>query len=82
MASYRVRYSVLPGGVGPDEYEPADLEQGELVLDLSDPEPIDLVIGGRQQSYGPHVNEVTKAVVAAVQLADGDEPIIISWDPI
>jgi hypothetical protein len=76
MAEYRVRYRVLPAGVGPDDYEPADLESGELVLELSDPEPERE--GGIE--YGPHVDEVKKAVIAAAQMADGDEPIILSWD--
>lgn len=76
MAEYRVRYRVLPAGVGPDDYEPADLESGELVLELSDPEPERE--GGIE--YGPHADEVKKAVAAAAQLKDGDEPIILSWD--
>jgi len=76
MAQYRVRYSVLPAGVGPDDYEPADLNGGELVLNLSDPAPERE--GGI--AYGPHTGEVKKAVAAAAQLPDGDEPIILSCD--
>jgi hypothetical protein len=70
MAEYRIRYKILPAGTGPDDYEPADLAGGELVLELSNPEG----------PYGPHVDEVKKAVAAAVPLADGDEPIILTWD--
>lgn len=77
MAQYRVAYKILPAGVGPDDYEPADLAGGELVLELSDPSPERE--GGT--AYGPHVDEVKKAVTAAVPLADGDEPIILSWNP-
>ncbi|MFM9589748.1 hypothetical protein ACKI1J_15515 [Streptomyces scabiei] len=76
MAQYRVRYSVLPAGTGPDDYEPADLASGELVLELSDPAPEHE--GGVK--YGPHVGEVEKAVSAALSLENGDEPIIRSWD--
>ncbi|CBG73515.1 hypothetical protein SCAB_65121 [Streptomyces scabiei 87.22] len=76
MAQYRVRYSVLPAGVGPDDYEPADLDGGELVLELSDPAPEHE--GGME--YGPHVKEVERAVAAAVPLKAGDQPIIRSWD--
>ena len=74
MAQYHVRYKVLPAGVGPDDYEPADLDGGELVLELSDP------VNGSGIAYGPHINEVRKAVTAAANLRDGDEPIILSWD--
>lgn len=76
MAEYRVRYKILPAGTGPDDYEPADLAGGELVLELSDPAPEP----GGGIAYGPHVDEVKKAVTAAVPLADGDEPIILTWD--
>lgn len=76
MAEYRVRYKVLPAGVGPDDYEPKDLDGGELVLELSDPAPE--VEGGVE--YGPHVREVERAVAAAVPLKDGDEPIILTWN--
>ena len=76
MAQYRVAYKILPAGTGPDDYEPADLTGGELVLELSDPTPERE--GGI--TYGPHVDEVKKAVTEAAQLADGDEPIILTWD--
>lgn len=76
MAQYHVRYKVLPAGVGPDDYEPADLDGGDLVLELSDPEPVHR----SGIAYGPHVDEVKKAVTAAANLRDGDEPIILGWD--
>lgn len=76
MAEYLVRYKILPAGTGSDDYEPADLAGGELVLNMSDPAPER--DGGI--AYGPHVDEVKKAVTAAVPLADGDEPIILTWD--
>lgn len=76
MAQYRVAYKILPAGTGPDDYEPADLDGGELVLNLPDPAPEQ----GGGIAYGPHVDEVAKAVTAAVPLKDGDEPIILSWD--
>lgn len=76
MAQYRVRYKILPAGTGPDDYEPADLAGGELTIELPDPAPERE--GGI--AYGPHVNEVKKAVTLAAQLKPGDEPIILSWD--
>ena len=75
MAEYRVRYKILPAGTGPDDYEPADLASGEIVVELTEPEPD----GGTV--YGPHVDDVKKAVTAAVPLTDGDEPIILTWNP-
>lgn len=76
MAEYRIRYKILPAGVGPDDYESADLEGGELVLELSDPEPSP----GGGLRYGPHDNEVRQAVIAAAGLEDGDEPMILGCD--
>jgi hypothetical protein len=75
---YRVTYKILPAGVGPDDYESADLQDGEAIVELSDPEPTGLVIGGKQQHYGPPRHEVAKAVIVAANLAEGDEPIIRS----
>lgn len=82
MAEYRVRYKVLPAGTGPDDYESKDLEGGELVLELSDPVPSDSghLFGGKPLSYGPDVREVEKAVIEAVPLKGGDQPIILTWD--
>ncbi|MDX2697122.1 hypothetical protein [Streptomyces ipomoeae] len=79
---YRVTYKILPAGVGPDDYEPANLQDGEAIVELSDPEPAGLVIGGEQQHYGPPRHEVEKAVIAAANLAEGDEPIIRSVEQI
>lgn len=76
MAQYRIRYKILPAGVGPDDYESADLAGGELVLELSDPVPSPRGL----LRYGPHDNEVRQAVIAAAGLKDGDEPIILGCD--
>jgi hypothetical protein len=78
---YRVTYRILPAGTGPDDYEPADLEAGEVVVELADPEPVGVISGGDILSYGPHHRDVVKAVRAAANLKDGDEPIIRDWDP-
>lgn len=78
---YRVTYRVLPAGVGPDDYEPADLEAGEVLVELADPEPVGVISGGNILSYGPHHRDVVKAVIAAAGLKDGDEPIIRDWNP-
>ncbi|MFF3359096.1 hypothetical protein ACFYWN_42415 [Streptomyces sp. NPDC002917] len=34
-----IRYSIIPPGVGPDDYEPADLEQCEEVFVFPNPGP-------------------------------------------
>ena len=80
MAQYRIRYKILPAGTGPDDYESADLDGGELVAELSDPEPTSLIIGGEPLRYGPHDHEVRQAVITAAGLKDGDEPIILGCD--
>jgi len=63
---YRVAYKVLPAGVGPDDYEPADLQQREDVVDL--PAPGD--------GYGPHIGDVKDALR---DMLDGAEPIAIRF---
>ncbi|MFD9444933.1 hypothetical protein [Streptomyces sp. NPDC060001] len=71
---YRVKYKILPPGVGPDDYEPADLDGGEILLDLSDPDPAGFV-GDHLISYGPPHSEVEKAL--APHLPAGATPIIL-----
>ncbi|MBD9723430.1 hypothetical protein PV755_46580 [Streptomyces caniscabiei] len=78
---YRVTYRILPAGTGPDDYESADLEAGEVLVDLADPEPVGVISGGDILSYGPHHRDVVKAVHAAANLKPGDEPIIRDWTP-
>lgn len=34
-----IRYSIIPHGVGPDDYEPADLEQREHLVDVPGDSP-------------------------------------------
>jgi hypothetical protein len=64
---YRVAYMVLPDGVGPDDYEPADLEKREDIIDL--PAPAD-------PSYGPAIPDVKNALR---DMLDGAEPIAIRF---
>jgi hypothetical protein len=62
---YRVAYRVLPAGVGPDDYEPDDLEKREDVVELPAPE----------SGYGPAIPEVQAAL--RDMLDEGAEPIAI-----
>jgi hypothetical protein len=71
---YVVRYAILPPGVGPDDYESADLVHRKEVFELSDPEPAGEV-AGQQLRYGPPHNEVEAAVQA--KLEKGERPIIL-----
>ena len=64
---YRVAYKVLPDGVGPDDYESADLEQREDTVDL--PAPTD-------PRYGPAIPDVKNALR---DMLDGAEPIAIRF---
>lgn len=80
MASeYRITYKIIPAGVGPDDYESADLDDGEAVVELSDPEPA-FFLGNHLHSYGPHRTQVARALAA--HLPDGAEPIIRSVERI
>lgn len=65
---YRVAYMVLPAGVGPDDYESADLEKREDTVEL--PAPAD-------PRYGPAVPDVQAAL--RDMLDDGAEPIAIRF---
>lgn len=73
---YRVVYQVVPAGVGPDDYEPHELERVETILELSDPEPVGM-LGEKMLEYGPPIPEVKRAVRAAAGLEEDDEPIIL-----
>jgi hypothetical protein len=74
MTRYLVRYRILPPGVGPDDYEPADLILREEEFDLSDPEQV-TTVSGQDISTGPPRHEVEAAIAA--RLADGEQPIIL-----
>lgn len=73
---YLVKYRILPPGLGPDDYEPADLPLREEEFDLSDPEPAGEV-AGQMLHYGPHHHEVEAAV--SQRLAEGERPIILRY---
>lgn len=64
---YRVSYLVLPAGVGPDDYESADLERREDVVELPDP----------GNGYGPAMPDVQQAL--SDMLAPGDRPIAVKF---
>jgi hypothetical protein len=74
---YRVKYKILPAGVGPDDYESTDLDGGEILLDLSDPDPSGF-IGDMLISYGPDHHEVEAAL--APHLPAGAKPIVLRVD--
>ncbi|MFF9197352.1 hypothetical protein ACF09L_19300 [Streptomyces sp. NPDC014779] len=71
---YRITYRVLPSGVGPDDYEPADLEKRTELVELSDPEPAGEV-AGQMLHYGPSHAEVKAALRG--RLAPGEEPVVL-----
>jgi hypothetical protein len=75
MRTYEITYRILPAGVGPDDYEPADLEQRTGTFELPDPSPQDCYeIDGQQYTYGPPVPELQTEIMKT--LAPGDTPII------
>lgn len=74
MTRYLVKYRILPPGVGPDDYEPADLVLREEEFELSDPESAGPV-AGKELRVGPPIHEIQAAVSA--RLADGELPIVL-----
>lgn len=73
---YRVRFVVIPAGVGPDDYEPGDFPERQAEVELADPE-LGGVVDGGPLVYGPPIPEVKAALAAAEQLAEGEEPVIL-----
>lgn len=63
---YRIAYRVLPAGVGPDDYEPHELETRIDTVDLPDP----------GDGYGPAIPDVQDALR---DMLDGGEPIAIRF---
>ncbi|MFJ6438553.1 hypothetical protein [Streptomyces sp. NPDC091416] len=53
MSEYMIRYSIIPPGVGPDDYEPADLEQREHLVDVPGEQPSVAVIHSTVQALLP-----------------------------
>lgn len=64
---YRVTYLVLPEGVGPDDYEPADLERREDVVDLP----------ASDDGLGPAMPDVQEAL--SDMLPAGARPIAVRF---
>jgi hypothetical protein len=52
MALYEITYRIIPPGVGPDDYEPADLERRTERFELPDPESKTLP-NGTPIDFGP-----------------------------
>lgn len=78
-SQYRVTYKIIPPGVGPDDYESADLDDGETVVELADPDPA-FFLGNHLHSYGPHRADVARAL--APHLPEGACPIIRSVEQV
>ncbi|MFI6862655.1 hypothetical protein ACIBKZ_22630 [Streptomyces sp. NPDC050421] len=53
MSEYVIRYSIIPPGVGPDDYEPADLEQREHLVDVPGEQPTKVTIHSTVQALLP-----------------------------
>ncbi|WP_432111172.1 hypothetical protein [Streptomyces sp. YPW6] len=72
--TWEITYRVLPAGVGPDDYEPAELEERTDHFELSDPELASIDGDGYPLHYGPPYPEMKAAIRAF--LGDGNEGII------
>ncbi|MFJ6568901.1 hypothetical protein ACIQNU_15885 [Streptomyces sp. NPDC091292] len=74
--NYRIRYAILPAGVGPDDYESEDLEHRTEVFRLDDPVPDGPVGSGLEVRYGQPVPAIQKAIRDHLG-DDGREPIVL-----
>lgn len=68
MALYEITYAIIPPGVGPDDYEPADLERRTERFELADPEPV--------TGYGPPMPDVHRTIEAT--LPEGSAVHVVS----
>ncbi|MYV77818.1 hypothetical protein GT352_28375 [Streptomyces sp. SID1046] len=65
MALYEITFAIIPPGIGPDDYEPGDLERRTGQFELADPEPA----GGFV--VGPPMADVHRAIKAALPEGSG-----------
>ncbi|GAA2790169.1 hypothetical protein [Streptomyces showdoensis] len=75
MQRFEISYAIIPAGVGPDDYEPGDLERRTGVFEFPDPGPEDYYeLGGVRQAYGPAFPDIEARIKAT--LAPGEQPVI------
>ncbi|MFC9247738.1 hypothetical protein ACFT7S_28130 [Streptomyces sp. NPDC057136] len=78
---YMITYSIIPPGVGPDDYEPADLEKRTEVFEIEDPHPEEpREIGGTMVSFGPALGHVYAAIQKTLE--PGAAPSVLKMDPV
>ncbi|WP_393057760.1 hypothetical protein [Streptomyces sp. LN549] len=53
MSEYKIRYMIIPPGVGPDDYEPGSLEQREHLVDVPGEQPTVATIHSTVQALLP-----------------------------
>ncbi|WOI58593.1 hypothetical protein [Streptomyces fradiae] len=73
---YLVRYAIIPAGVGPDDYEPADLSRHTEEYDLPS-EPGGTYPDGRPLVYGPPIPVVEDAIRARHGLSRDTNPLVL-----
>ncbi|GLF96630.1 hypothetical protein [Streptomyces yaizuensis] len=77
--TYRIRYTIIPPGVGPDDYEPSDLPPArEDLFDFPDGLSEVTVINGKVSRMGPPLGIVYAAV--AGRLEPGAHPAILGME--
>ncbi|SDM77775.1 hypothetical protein [Streptomyces wuyuanensis] len=69
MRTFEITYRILPAGVGPDDYEPADLEQRTGRFEFPDAVP-------GEEGYGPSHPEMEAAIIRQAELPEGAEPVV------
>ena len=75
MRTYEITYRVIPAGVGPDDYEPDQLEERTGSYQFPDPGPDDhYELDGQQRAYGP--SYAAMQAVIGKDLQDGEHAII------
>jgi hypothetical protein len=78
MALYEITYSIIPPGVGPDDYEPASLERRTDRFELPAAEPVGVSVDGALRTYGPAMELVHQVIEK--HLDDGSTVIVAARD--
>lgn len=78
MAIYEITYAIIPAGVGPDDYEPADLERRTETFELPEPEPAGVSADGTLRTYGPPMELVHQVIEK--HLGNGSTVVVAARD--
>ncbi|MEU5808439.1 hypothetical protein [Streptomyces sp. NPDC047718] len=78
MALYEITYAIIPAGVGPDDYEPGDLERRTESVELPDPVAGGILPNGLLITYGSPSPQVHEALTPRIPA--GARPVVLRME--